>query len=348
MENNSVRQINDNIFVHLEAGEHMITGETKRHKLALMITCTITCAMCILNSSKVTSLFGILKIEPDIPVLWLIPFALVITLYQAILYRYHYIEAMKEWKNKIEKKTQKRHFRHFNLISNTINCSSDKAFQKQEILTINSSQGARLERLKGFINDFSDSINKAPNEDELLEMSYLASKGVSEDHHNLIQNLERISRELDNIDKLDLDYNDISLYNKSIQHTISQAKNLSGLLKYNFLLINKANKINESFDALNKIIIDLESKYINNYNEYLIKHYDSHIEIKQLLNNCIQQRDKAISMMALTSFNENSTKIFYKWVPFFFVCFTVSISVAALIWPSVPPMILELIRFLTS
>ncbi|MEZ8019393.1 hypothetical protein ACED63_13335 [Vibrio splendidus] len=334
----------DNAFFHLEAGEHMITGETKRHKLALMVACTITTAMCILNSSEVTSLFGILKVEPGIPVLKLIPFALAITIYQAILYKHHYKEAINEWNNKIDKRKQDRDFRHFNKLTSYTIKISDAITEKENLITPSSTHSTGLSRLKCFVESYPQIISK-----EQLEREYSSSQQniktsyIESQSKRLVNNLRHISQSLKEIKDIKNASGHPLFYGDSIYEASDISEELFRLANYDFLLINKAHKINSTFDDLEKIIESLDRTHIRDYNQYQIKYYEQQYELDKKLQKCIEQRERAIQNMKRTSFDIKSTERFYKWIPLSFFCFTIFLSFIAIMFPTIPPMILDLV-----
>lgn len=334
----------DNAFFHLEAGEHMITGETKRHKLALMIACTITTAMCILNSSEVTSLFGILKIEPGVPVLKLIPFALAITIYQAVLYKHHYKEAINEWVNKVDKKKHDREFRYFNKLNSCINDTSGSISQKENLVTPSLNHSNNIARLKDFITNFNSIIDRERLEREFADYppstdtSYIKPSAL-----RLVEQLSSISNHLNEIKDSDNVKNSPLFYSDLIYEAAETVGILFRLTKYEFLVFDKAIKINNSYADLEEVLNDLDKRYIQDYNQYQIKYYEQQFELDKKLQKCIEQRERAIKNMKRTSFDIKSTERFYKWIPLSFFCFTIFLSFIAIIFPTIPPTILDLV-----
>lgn len=296
-------EIINNSIIHIEAGDHLITDEAKRHKLALMLVCSFVLMISYYHEAKVGSLFGIIKFSPgyEICVLELIPFAILVMVYHGFIYYYHFNEAKKAWLNKELKAIRADKIIELNnqniAISQSANQNIVSQLDKPEIDNTKEIRELRV-FLRKNLTHFEKLVDKSPKFIELQhmiepiydELEYLKNTSIQPevDKHKVHNYYNSIHDRL-NILRNNLD--SISLLQEGLDR----------LKKYNV--------------GLNDITLKIDRHFINKYNYYLEENYKRSSRHNSQVREALTQRDKLIAEISKTAFNKKHAMILYFYLP---------------------------------
>lgn len=320
----------DNVFVLLEAKEHMISEDTKKTKFTFLFSCMVTIALCLFQDAELYSLFGIIRVKEGIQVFTIIPIAMLITAYQASLYRHYYKESINAWVNKTIKneKVEKDGLKdtHICHIFKTFNDLSIKVDKYSESILSNSSYSSplyieteKIESLFSFVKDLDSSVDKA-------NRSFLEQR-LRSDPNLEYCGLEKIKNELKGANNMLCAFKNVldkactTSNLEEVSRLYIKARCLNNIrtnLEFDYISIEKAEKIQLAYNELVSILEHLsrlESICQEKFESYRSEQIEKELKLGELLPEIIEQRDEAIQLMKSTMVNEKANKLLFKWLP---------------------------------
>lgn len=292
-------------IIYIESGDHLITDEAKRHKLALMVACAFVCMISLYPNAHVGSLFGIVKFtdESEISILKILPYALLVMVYQGLMYAYHLNEAKKAQINKKLKSIRKDNLLRLNEIIEATNSFSkkidDSALRNYRFET----QGNKFNDIRESIGSIQNVMQKIPNFHSNLTDLVLSSKSI----------IEKMERQEDVPLQAIKD-----IYNKSAYLNINADyfKRLSG--------INEQLR-NMTFEISNKCD-ELDGHFVEQYNHYLIRLFEINNEHQKFIKDLTKDKMGTIDTLSKCAFSERNSIIIYTIIPTCFFMFSLGFS----------------------
>jgi len=291
-------------IIHIEAADHLITDEAKRHKLALMLVCSFVLMISYYHDAKVGSLFGIIKFTEDheIGVLELIPFAIAVMLYHGTVYAYHYNEAKKAWINKVAKAIREEKISTFNAHALTIDNAKrdniDFVIEKANVINNN----IIMEKIRNLRTGLAE-----------VEKS-LHNETAPKDTRHTVRSLEEEMYTLQS----KLSSNEMSFVSPLVDSIYPKIQRLNHQIEHDFWTQNKLQNIHYCCNIIEEVIDDFEKSFIAKYNYYLEENYKRNYRHNQCIKRSIAQRDLILNEMKKTSFNEKNATLLYKALPFLY------------------------------
>ncbi len=292
-----------NYIIHIEASDHLVTDETKRHKLALMLACALVLMLSIYPCSQINGLFGILKFTEgnEIQAYSLLPYALAVMFYQGVMYTYHYNESKKAWINKKLKSIKKDKIDIFNNLESNI--ISSKAITTATLEPFCLTKEIPTLRL---LNELRDTV--ATLESRLDNKSNF--NGINDTLFDISQKIQHIS-EIDH--NLKYTEKDVWSYVQPTFYEISRSiKNIDFKEEFTW---EKVKEIKSSIKIIENITAEIELVFIEKYNYYLQENYIRESNFNENIRNAIKQRDELIYTLNKTSFIESHAIFIYFHVP---------------------------------
>lgn len=313
---NITKQEADNIknsIIHIEAGDHLITDEAKRHKLALMLVCSFVLMISYYHDAKVGSLFGIIKFSQghEICVLELIPFAILVMIYHAILYTYHFKEANNAWKNKKLKSFRENKITEFNKLTSNIDRARHLSLNREvekPIKKIHSELSNTLQHLKESANYFESESKSGP---------------ISKHFDSTISELRKTAWSISQ----KLNYEDGFNHKQEILRLCYDVRNQCEIIDYELdkkeWYENRVSKLKVSHQLIERLIINFERFHIENYNYYLEQNFDRELSFNHHVKQSTKEQNKIYEVLKSTSFVNKEATYIYVVIPFFY--FTISL-----------------------
>ncbi|QQC97817.1 hypothetical protein JCT86_10370 [Vibrio parahaemolyticus] len=298
-------EIIKNSIIHIEAGDHLITDEAKRHKLALMVACAFVCMISLYPNAHVGSLFGIVKFtdESEISILKILPYALIVMIYQGVMYAYHLNEAKKAQINKKLKSIRKDNILLLNEIIETTNNFSKKIEDSSHRNYGFKSQGKKFIGIRESISGIQSVMQKIPNFHSNLTDLVLSSKSI----------LEKMERQEDVPLQAIKDIHNKAAY---LNINADYFKRISGL---NEQLINITFEISNKCD-------ELDGHFVEQYNHYLIRLFEINNEHQEFIKDLTKDKMETIDTLSKSEFSERNSIIIYTIIPTCFFMFSLGFS----------------------
>ncbi len=296
---------NTHNIVYIEAGDHLITDETRRHKLALMITCSFVLMISYYHNAQVSTLFGVIKFSDgdEISVLNLIPFAFLVMLYHAYIYAYHLSQAKKAWVNKIQKA----------LIEGSI-ATFDK-FSSQ----IEDSRRNNIDNLPDLINlNKNTKITEKLNSLRKLENSLKEGEDRWSNHRFLGQRIHTIRSIITKLNDRELSPSQEEMYQRYSELTpklIDEIEPIIGDMPFQEWPADRLSILKACTSTLNETIQELDELYLNKYNFYLEENYKRNFNHICLVKNALTQRKEIIDTLEKTAFDDKKATFIYSVIP---------------------------------
>ncbi|EHR1162095.1 hypothetical protein KS876_001096 [Vibrio parahaemolyticus] len=318
---------NDNFFVLLEAKEHMISEVTKKSKFVFLFSCLVTITLCFFNKSELYSIFGLIRINDSIPILILIPAAMVITTYHFVLYMHNYSESITAWNNKKnnckdsfeELKKQRKIETSYKtknemLFMSFHHLSIDLVNLKEKYTSIEYT--SPKEKFQSRLDNFANLLDSC-EETLSLENRFFEKIEFHESYH--IDDKETLRKYVKIIDRALKDY-DPSSSQKTI--IIPADNNEISLLRQYFYslkckLYHRLGR-KDLINALNQsksLLEEMQHHYIERYNDFLIQWLEKEKIINNELQSLIAQREHLNNLVKNTSFNERRNKVIFMYIP---------------------------------
>ncbi len=291
-------------IIYLEAGDHMITDEAKRHKLALMLACSFVLMISYYHDATVGSLFGIIKFAEgnEIGVLELIPFAIAVMLYHAIIYAYHFNEARKAWINKKLKAVREQRISKFNMHAESIDNGKLEIIDKT-LPTIQSNRFNKSWQLDSLIRAIDSNIGK---------------ESLSEDFTATVLEIDELMYKVRGISissKSSSDQDQLKELNQQLYTLCDKLYKNLGKEKF---VTTKLELIKQCYAILEKVSSDFDNAYISKYNYYLEEDFKRKQEFKQVILESLSQREAILDEMRSFKFDERSASLLYAFLPFIY------------------------------
>ncbi|MFN1619670.1 hypothetical protein [Vibrio rotiferianus] len=328
-------------FIFIEAKEHMITDATHKHKLSLMLSCTVTIAMCLLHESQVTSLFGILKIEPTISASKLIPYALGIVIYQACVYGFHLRESRNEWHNKLEKKRLERAFKNLNKLTSYITTTQPSIIETETRTHYGELYQHKIKELSERIHYFYQDTSSIQYQNNRYSDGPYHLDNHTDQTRKLLNHLEIAAKVLSEMKIKGYEFERNSGHDIIINETLNICHQIYEQTKYEYFLVSKSNKINKALEILNyaletlsEIVSNMESRSIHEYNQYMIKYYENQHRLSKQIDRHIDIIESIESKIKFSCYSDTKTNLFYFYVPLIVFTSTLLLSLITIICPS--------------
>lgn len=293
-------------IIYIESGDHLITDEAKRHKLALMVACAFVFMISLYPNEYIGSLFGIVKFrdESGISLLKILPFAIIVMFYQGAMYAYHLNEAKDAKQNKDFKSTRKENIHLFNNIIDLTNDFSEKINHSIHYDYNFKTEGNRFNSIRESINNIQNVMQKIPNLHPQLTALTLLSKSALEKAEKQEEIPLQVIKDI---------YNNAKDLNLRAEHL----KRISGL---NAQLLNLTFEINSKCE-------DLDIHFVNQYNYYLTKLFNISLEHNNLKRELNQDKVNIIKALSRTAYNKKAAFYIYTVIPavFFLICLVFSL-----------------------
>lgn len=312
----------DSVFVHLEAGEHMITDEAKRHKIALMLYCSILLSLSYFNKATIESIFGTLKFETPIPANDVLPLIFIVVIYYSVMYAHHYKEAIKAWKNKTHKDSISRNISRFNKVLSYTNNSQEQILNS-DYLSNPIVEGDYSRRLFNVKSSIVQSLEDSKDMAKILEHGIPRFRPTdAEDFHEILEYLKTVEDYLMHVMK-SRDANFL-LYGKStIDLKLSWLTTMKQKYEYGVLLLEKADDIENYYEQLQSLILDIEALYNEKISYFERKHFEKEVLLNNKIERCIKLKKSMVKEMKNLSVNERSNILLYRDIPTFYVLVTI-------------------------
>ncbi|HCE2533514.1 TPA: hypothetical protein NKV98_003973 [Vibrio parahaemolyticus] len=289
-----------NSIIYIESGDHLITDEAKRHKLALMIACAFVFMISLYPNAHIGSLFGIVKFtdESEISILKIIPYALLVMAYQGVMYAYHLNEAKKAQLNKKLKSIREKNFHSFNEFIDKSNDTLE-AIENYQIrdVTFNQESG-RFSQIRRDINDYDTKLKTIPN------------------FHPHLTNLVMWSQEI--INNANRNKQTVTLQEIPIK-TIRELHNEGIWLIHRVEIFKDLNHITDGlklrFTEIDKICDELDGHFIEKYNYYLTRLFDIRNEHSSFINESIEDKQTIMKNLSETAYSEKNAFYIYTVIP---------------------------------
>ncbi|MEZ8372778.1 hypothetical protein AB6C91_00560 [Vibrio cyclitrophicus] len=330
----------DNVFVLLEAKEHMISEDTKKTKFVFLFSCMITVSLCLFHKAEMMALFGLIRLNPEskIPLITLIIPSLIISSYQFWLYRHYYEESINQWKsrkNNAKNDSQgndkeskfKKSFDAFNEITGQFNQLANQANSTPPLSPIEQFE-QQTNELNREINELLNKINMSSGQDTTWWIERHNGYREEELRPRMIQNLNEASR----------CFNDLSAGNriehKSIGDTILFLHDFKVFVNnsyYSKTLVDESRNLNKIFKNIQELVNSNQEKYYHLHDEFI----KDQARRQNLLDNkwkeCIESRDVAINHLKKLSVDEDSNRFLFGLLPFIVFFLTTMFSVSVII-----------------
>ncbi|HAS6878661.1 TPA: hypothetical protein I7282_02725 [Vibrio parahaemolyticus] len=306
-----------NIIITMKSDEHMISGDTKKHKLSLMIACSIVISVCYFNESKIKSIFGVIQFEEAIPSTKIIIPLLFIMIYQAWLYRCLLLDSLKSHEEKIREKLEKKHFRFLNNLDKyLINIHKVDEYKKEKNINIEnlSMSFKKIQELKGSIG--IDSISDYSREyykdfDRETFMDWIQR------YHDLLVEAEIIRKRHDELREKSHDCT-VIYGNPHSNEAEKELSKMLNIIQYHFRTTHAISKISETSWAIHEFLKELEentlifSDKVNDYHHLYNVHLERSMRIRESILLKIQER----------RVDERKNLLIYQYLPFSYFLFS--------------------------
>ncbi|EJG2229432.1 hypothetical protein BS007_RS15360 [Vibrio parahaemolyticus] len=292
-------------IIHIESGDHLITDEAKRHKLALMVACAFVCMISLYPNAHVGSLFGIVKFSDgsEISILKILPYALLVMTYQGIMYAYHLSEAKKAQVNKKLKSIREDNIHLLNEFIELTNNFSDKINNSTHRDFSLKNQGHRFSDIRETISSIEQKVTAIP------------------DFHTNLTNLflwsGRVLHNVKNQDEIPL--NSIQELHNDAEYLIQRVDFFKRMAKLTHQLKSLTFEIDKKCD-------ELDGHFISQYNYYLIKLFDINTEHNKFIKELTQDKISIIDALSKTAFSEKKAFYIYTVIPTVFFFFSLGFA----------------------
>ncbi|EHZ2573855.1 hypothetical protein K5N30_002720 [Vibrio parahaemolyticus] len=293
-----------NSIIHIEAGDHLITDEAKRHKLALMLACAFVFMISLYPTEHLGSLFGIVKFtdETKIKLFEVLPYALLVMIYQGIMYAYHFNEAKKAWINKKLKMVREDNVKHLVILSEVISSKQDNiAISHPKPIDIESEVSPQqLSTTLGTLIKNVESINSDWSQKLEICNELSALK-------NYLLDIHRISNNTNHLNIHELDELETKIKEKLTKiHSIIPSENWA---------IDKAIILQTCHENLERYVKTINHIFIDKYNLHLEMYLEQELESVKYIKDSNKQINNIAESLQKTSFNENLAMILYVILP---------------------------------
>ncbi|EGR0802270.1 hypothetical protein EX462_11320 [Vibrio alginolyticus] len=304
-------------IIYLEASDHMITDEAKRHKLALMLVCSFVLMISYYDKAKVGSLFGIIKFDGghEIPVVELIPFALIVMLYHGVIYAYHYREAIKAWVRKNNDAIIKKNISEFSLIGEKVE-KEIESYSHSELPDCISSNTHLSELTK--VSKWRATFTSFYREREQFFTEANQNKARRIRLTNIITNRNKSlldSRTEFQSKHQSILYEDSAILRGKIDELLTDIGELDREINNYVHLQDKVDVLSEVFEDMDVVVGQFDDVLRDKYNHYLISHIERQKNVHQNLINLVRQREDIVNTMKELSFDEKKATLLYKYLP---------------------------------
>lgn len=316
----------DNVFILLEAKEHMISEDTKKTKFVFLFSCMVTIALCLFHKAEMMALFGLIRFssESKIPLITLIIPSLIISFYQFKLYIHYYEESISQWKNKKnnsnkdndgnekEKTIFKQSFIEFNeLTDNFHSLSSQVNSMPPQSPQIQFE--SQISKLNNELTAFLTIVNSNREEHTTWSEGEYFDSNCEKLRGDMLQRIEKIERCFKDLLK---GVNDNYISNSNALTQLGDLKTFVNNSYYSKTLIASSSQLNAFCLDTQQLLHCLQNKYNQLHSEFVEDHNKRRKTLNDKWNECIERREVVINYIKMNSIDENSNKLLFQWVPF--------------------------------
>lgn len=303
------KEILKNCIIHVESGEHFITDDAKKFMWILLASCTFLGLISHFDQVKITSFLS-WTFDPGIEVSKIIPLALVAVIILAFIYIASFFDARKAVNNKNARKVRDQNITLFNTLTQNIDSARTSNIESPPS-DIDTSEIISLEKfseLKALLNTLENSVSKPSISEDFTKTVY--------DINNEINRLPQINRNTH-----------ISKENTERDEFYSNLCKLCEKLKLNLGKENwfetKLSDIQTCHSILNELVQELELRYTNTYNYYLIENKVRSEKFNKTVDSAIAQRQQIIDEMRSYSFSAKTSYLIFFILPGFYCLATI-------------------------
>ncbi|WP_330959036.1 hypothetical protein [Photobacterium sp. 53610] len=330
----------DNIFVLLEAKEHMISEDTKKTKFVFLFSCVVTIALCIFHKAEIHTLFGMIRLSPEskIPLIVLVIPSFIISLYQFFLYNHYYEESIENWKNKKNNSTKDKNGNDKESDYKVISFSFNEIIKEFNHLTSEidspppTSPTKKIEDdIEKLNNEVSELITRLESHNPLKNNARNSGKWVkgrkdtfsgSSVLESAIEDLHLIERFVTNA----CEKEDVSKDKFEIKSRLDDIETLLNRTIYTNEMYNESNTLHDILSRTFGLSDELKHKYFQLESDF---HRDHKARLEKMQAKwfaCEEKRDAALNHIKRLSIDEQSNYFIFRWIPFCFIFFTGLIS----------------------
>ncbi|MFS1881264.1 hypothetical protein [Vibrio splendidus] len=334
----------DNIFVLLEAKEHMISDDTKKTKFIFLFSCLVTVSFCFLHKSELQSLFGLIRFTKDtsIPVLSLVIPAFLVSIYQYLLYFHYYNESLNSWNNKKNNERKDENGDHkksnydvafysFNEVIDEFNQYSNRlcAFEFVPPSKKYESDLSELAQAFSEVKTFSQGVETKlfPKQTEFEPYHnkwnpYDITNFTSKCEH-IVNRYELILRELAS----PTDYKMTPEYLTDLKNDIKELGGLVSKFDAELKLIYQAQCITSHYNKIVEVVRKINSDFYTQLDNFIIEQEARERILKEDIKEITNKRHDAISSIKEKCVNEKRNKLIFNYIPNIVFLLTICISV---------------------
>ncbi len=304
----------DNVFVLLEAKEHMISDDTKKAKFLLLLSCLMTVAFCIFHDNTISSLFGIIKIgNSDIKVSTILPVSIIVVMYHAFIYKVYYCESIHKWENKTKNKENNK--------ENSQNKDSD---YKLAVFGLNSAIDS-FDRVCNKVTEFKFIPPSSTLEEEIkaLEESFSkADKTIIEldnisSIEDIINMLDEVSNLHEELKGIPVTGNEVVLSNqyREYNRTLNDARNKLAYYKLKMESVIQTDTVCENYQQIKNLIGQMQSTYKTAEDQFIIEQTKREKILEKEINNINREISNTRDILQKKCVNEKLNTFVFKYIP---------------------------------